>query len=215
MTATETLTVETPKPTATTRPIENGVHTKSVEAEPEPKVIRKIGLVEGYFHAEIERNASINAATILFRSQLDLFTNIELVKRAIRLWKRTQPFLRARVVKNPANPSECYFAHVDDDQEKEDSLKNVSFLYVGRGERGEKSACREEYWKMLIEREVTIPIDWKDGPMWRLMFVELNKNLDGDKTNGASVKNGDTVCLSIYLQIYFRALQKRIMIQIC
>lgn len=96
MTATETLSSTT---TQTTLP--SDAVTKSVENNVQrPRIIRKAGVVENYYQQEIERNGCINPATILFKSKIDLFANIELVNRAVRLWKRTQPFLRARIVKN-------------------------------------------------------------------------------------------------------------------
>lgn len=66
-------------------------------------------------------------------------------------------------------------------------MNNVSYLYYGQGPSGEKSRCPDDYWKMLIERELIIPINWAEGPMWRLMFIELNKPINGTM-NGHTVR---------------------------
>lgn len=138
--------------------------------------IRRLGLVENYFHGEIEKCSSINTNTILFKSKFELFNQIPLLNRAIRLWMRTQPFLRCRVDKRTDGN---YFTHVDFDLDEDaTNLPNVSYLHCkGTGDLG-----KNDYWKMLIEREITIPIDWQRGPMWRLIFVDLNQRPSSTST---------------------------------
>ena len=158
----------------------NEVNTEKTKAN----LIRKLGIIENYFHGEIEKGTSINASTILITSEIDIFEYKDLFNKAVKLWKQTQPFLRSKVVhlnENVNNENENYFPHnnkyfafINDDEELD--VNNVNYLYLKSDESvGSKYDDCGDYWKLLIERELTIPIDWENGPMWRLMLVNLKK----------------------------------------
>lgn len=160
----------------------------------EKNIIRKLGIIETYFHNEIENGSSINASTITISSKVDLFENFELFNKAVRLWKKTQPLLRSKVIQldevnnqnntqksnsNDMNHFNKYFAYVsqeNDDSKIHDKLDNVNYLYFkfSTSEINNYDNCGD-LWKLLIEREISIPIDWKNGPMWRLTLINLNK----------------------------------------
>ncbi|CAK9252667.1 unnamed protein product [Sphagnum jensenii] len=157
----------------------------TTEAKASDRLIRALGPTENYFHGEITRGSSINTNSILFNSKHDLFENVPLVTRAVRLWKRTQPFLRCRV--NQSNSGENQFVFVDDEQPTVDTaekLPNVHFVYFDDPSGHFKAAESKDFWKMLVERELTIPIDWQNGPMWRLTFIDLNKRHPKNVKNG-------------------------------
>ena len=133
------------------------------------KIIRKLGGLEQYFHDQIELNGTVSASAFLFTSQIDFFAHKDVVKKAVHFWKQTQPFLRAKVhVEDPANK---HFAFASNEK-LESSDENVSFVYYKNSNGGH--SLPKDYWKLLIEREYTIPIDWQHGLMWRLMFIKLN-----------------------------------------
>ena len=140
-------------------------------------VIRKLGNFEKYFHDEIEINGTINASTFLFTSSIDLFTNKDVVYQGINFWKQTQPFLCSRVIAPEKNNR--YFVYTSEDKIKK--ADNVTFLHFKTDPTSEKIDDCKDYWKLLIERELTIPIDWKNGPMWRLMLIKLKTNDTVDK----------------------------------
>ena len=145
--------------------------------EMDEKIIRKLGIHETYFHDEIENDSSINASILLFKSRLNILAHVDAFNKAINLWKRTHPFLRSKVVHDPVRthpqPTK-YFALVSDDSD-DTYLNNVKYLTLKRD--GVAQPCHD-LWKLLIEREVTMPIDWRNGPMWRLTIVNLNEPLD-------------------------------------
>jgi hypothetical protein len=153
------------------------------------KLIRKLGIFEHYFHNEIELNgSSINASTILLNSKVNLFENIELFNKAARLWQKTQPFLQSKVVdlnkENGIQPDlfNKYFAYVDqmEDGQETEKLDNVNFYYFKASQHSTEHDDCKDFWKLLVERELSNPIDWKNGPMWRLSVINLNKNKSSD-----------------------------------
>jgi hypothetical protein len=164
---------------------------KPSNKENDKNIIRKLGIIETYFHNEIENGSSINASTIKISSKVDLFQNFEFFNKAVRLWKKTQPLLRSRVVyldesdnqtksqkknSNHKNQFNKYFAYVnqdDDDSKNYERLSNVNYLYF-KSSSNKNDDCGD-LWKLLIEREISIPIDWENGPMWRLTLISLNR----------------------------------------
>lgn len=140
-------------------------------------VMRKLGGFESYFHDEIEKKGTINVSTFVFSSLIDLFEHKELFHKAVTLWKQTQPFLCSRVI--APERSNRYFVYTSDD--KIHRSDNISYLYFKRERNSESIDDCKDYWKLLIEREFSIPIDWKNGPMWRLTLVKLKPNDLADK----------------------------------
>lgn len=131
------------------------------------EMIRKLGGLEQYFHDQIEQNGTVNATSFLFTSKLDLFANKDIVIKAVNLWKKTQAFLRSKV-----NSQEKCFAYASDD--KLHNADNIDFLYY-KSDNDSNEVDTRNYWKLLIEREYTIPINWEDGLLWRLMFIKLGQ----------------------------------------
>lgn len=140
-------------------------------------VIRKMGGFEKYFHDEIEINGTINTSVFMLTTSIDLFANKDVVNQSVNYWKLTQPFLRSRVI--APEKSSLYFAYVS--EEKVNKADNITYLYFKNDSASQEIDDCKDYWKLLIEREYTIPINWKDGPMWRLMFVKLRMNDSPDK----------------------------------
>lgn len=153
-------------------------------------------MIERYFHDEIEIGSSINASTILLSSQIDIFNNVSLFNTAVKLWKRTQPFLRSKVIHlketdvhntekicnqngccSSDTPSSKYFAFVNESDSGLDEplLPNVQYLNFKSSSSADSILDVKDLWKLLIEREFTIPIDWENGPMWRLNLINLGK----------------------------------------
>ena len=165
------------------------------------EIIRKLGMYERYFHDAIEEDSFINASTLLIATDIDLFENKRLVDKAARLWKRTQPFLRSKVIKTePATsndqstpvsehePDQKYFAFESSPPSTNDCndnnnntnvksgsneyLPNIDYVYYDGG--AQSIQLEEDYWKLLVEREVSRPLDWRNGPMWRITLVNLD-----------------------------------------
>lgn len=126
------------------------------------QIIRKLGGLEQYFHDQIEQNGTVSASAFLFSSKIDLFAHKDAIAKAVHFWKQTQPFLRSRVhVQDEANK---FFAFATED--KIQNIDNITYLYFKSPT--DSNCSSKDYWKLLIEREYTEPIDWKDGLMWRL-----------------------------------------------
>lgn len=140
----------------------------------EPVVLRKLGQNEKIFHGQSDFARSYIYRAFIFTSEINLFQNIDLVYKAIDEWKRLHPLLRVRVV-NRVNPEtnlkEGYFAYATDEKQK--SHENIKFLYY----KSNSSKTCEDIWKLLVERETTLPIDGENGLLWRLSFLEVSLDL--------------------------------------
>jgi len=134
------------------------------------EMIRKLGGLEQYFQNELEKNGSVNATSFLFKSKLDIFAHKDVIYKAVSMWKKTQAFLTSRVA--VLDDSNKYFAHASED--KIQNTDNINFIYYKPDDAANETKSKD-YWKLLIEREYTIPINWQDGPMWRLLFIQLGQ----------------------------------------
>ena len=141
------------------------------------KIIREMGLSEQWFHQEVTLNGIINATSFMLTTSIDLFANKDVVNQSVNYWKLTQPFLCSRVIS--PEKSSLYFAYTS--EEKISKADNITYLYFKNDSNNKQIDDCKDYWKLLIEREYTIPINWKDGPMWRLMFIKLKNNDLPDK----------------------------------
>ena len=127
------------------------------ESQRYTNVIRKMGAFEKYFHDEIEINGTINASTFIFSTKFDLFANKDVINQSVNYWKQTQPFLCSRVIQR--EQSDLYFVYAS--EEKIKNADNITYLYFKTDDDNSTtnvvSDCKD-YWKLLIEREFTIPI---------------------------------------------------------
>jgi len=118
------------------------------------KIIRKMGAFEKYFHDEVELNSIINASTFIFSTKFDLFANKDVISQSVSYWKQTQPFLCSRVVElDQANMGFAYTS-----EEKIKNADNITYLYFNDNNSTTNVTDCKDYWKLLIEREFTIPI---------------------------------------------------------
>jgi hypothetical protein len=138
------------------------------------KIIRKLGAFETYFHNEIEDDAFINATSLKFSSEIDLFANKDVITKAVSMLKQIQPFLSSKVVCD--NQGNKYFAYESDNTIEQ--INNVTYLYYKSNTIDQSISTDEchDYWKFLFEYELQNPIDWQNGPMWRLMLISTNNN---------------------------------------
>ena len=153
----------------------------------EPNLIRKMGLFESDFHTQVKNMGLINATSLLVASQIDLFANLDLINKSIRIWKRTQPLLCSKVIlksdkndKEKQNTGSYYFAYADEDSIEK--MNNVSYLYYKKppndsGGFETVEDCKD-LWNLLVERELNIPINWQNGLMWRLIFISTKRDHD-------------------------------------
>jgi len=150
---------------------------KETEQINNPNIIRKLGFHEQFFHEHVKSNGLLNASTFKLSTSIDLFAHKEVISQSVKYWMHTQPFLCSRVV---SFDDSDYFAYIFD--EKTNNMDNITYLYFRNESKSQsiKEDCKD-YWKLLIEREFTIPINWKDGPMWRLMFIQLRTNETANK----------------------------------
>lgn len=137
-------------------------------------LLRRLGQNERIFHGQNDFSRSYIYRTVIITSEIDLYANLNIVYQALAEWKRIHPLLRCKVFTkpDPQNPTfglnkEKYFGFADD--AKINSFDNVNFLtYNSHSER----AC-EDVWKLLVEKETTIPLDGENGLLWRLTFFQI------------------------------------------
>ena len=129
------------------------------------------------FDINQEKGKFINARVLHIDSKIDLFKNRAKVYDAIRRWTNWHPLLRCRILKQKEIIdghviTKRYFAYAL--KEMLESLENVIFLTYTGAEEGSNS----DYWQLLLENELTMPLDATNGPLWRLKFLEINEATD-------------------------------------
>ncbi len=133
--------------------------------------IRKLGSLEKTFHGQSEKQRCYIYRTILVSSDIDIFKNINILKKAIKEWKNLNPLLRCVVAKKQGDD---YFAFPPESSNEENHLKNVKLLTYTT-----KLAQRyDEIWKLIVEWEKTIGIE-DNSFCWRLTFFQI-KNANKD-----------------------------------
>jgi hypothetical protein len=159
------------------QPLERGLSKDKLnhlrEKYLQPRMLRKLGQNEKIFHGQSDLARSYIYRSFIVTSELNLNENVDLVNKAVHEWKKMHPLLRCRVLSkfNPeTNLKEGYFAFAS--EEKLRNVDNVKFLYY----RSNSGKTCEDVWKLLVERECTLPLDGENGLLWRLTFLEV-KNL--------------------------------------
>lgn len=151
------------------------------------KPIRKLGLIEKIFHGVNDKSRSYIYRTVIISSQINLFDNIGLVNEAIQEWKNVHPLLRCRVIKANSEDKqhsiikENYFAFAT--EEKQKSLENVKYLYYKPETNNNKLNYCDDIWKLLLEKETTMPLDGENGLLWRLTFFQIENKKNPSNTN--------------------------------
>ena len=164
--------------------------TRQLGYNPTQVLLRRLGQNERIFHGQNDFSRSYIYRTVIITSEINLYENLNIVYSALDEWKRIFPLLRCRVVTkaDPQNAAsygglnkEKYFAFAD--EAKVNSFDNVVFLsYNSHSER----SC-EDIWKLLVERETTVPLDGENGLLWRLMFFHIKTiNKQGQNNNPPS-----------------------------
>jgi hypothetical protein len=159
------------------QPLERGLSKEKLNSLRDkylqPKLLRKLGQNEKIFHGQSDIHRSYIYRSFIITSEINLSENIDLVNKAIYEWKKLHPLLRCRVLSktNPENNTkEGYFAFAA--EEKVRNVDNVKFLYY----KSNSNRTCEDVWKLLVERECTLPLDGENGLLWRMSFLEI-KNL--------------------------------------
>lgn len=155
----------------------SGVFNTSLK-EQGPKIARKLGQNEKIFHSEIEKHRCYIYRTFLIKSAIDLYKNMDVVKRGIAEWKALHPLLRCSIVNKKNEQTgvkEMHFAYAT--EEKLNSLDNIEFLYYASN----SSKICNDIWKLLVERETTLTMDGEDSLLYRLTFLQI-KNMSATTT---------------------------------
>lgn len=154
------------------------------------RVLRKLGTAELVYDLEIKHGGCVLPFTLIFSCDLDLFGLKERVDRAIQLWKQRHTFLLSRIVilDDECENDEKYYSHERYfalmEQDRLSSLANVSYLRLEDEHASGESLVSSErekrrLWEFLHERELNIkPVNSRDGPLWRLSVVELERGKD-------------------------------------
>ena len=145
-------------------------------------ILRKLSTGEAIYDYELESKGCILPFSVIFETEIDLFSKKELIEKSITSWKKLHPFLCTKIVtledEKHRFSRERYFAYADNET-KINKLDNVFYL---RLLTSNKTKNRTNYWKLLHERELNLePVDCKNGLLWRLNFVELNSPPQSNK----------------------------------
>lgn len=131
------------------------------------KIIRKLGAKER-IRVEIGKVFLLNCE--LKSSSIDLFTNLELTKRAVRLWIDLYPMLRVKVVKPDVDKQDLYFAWQDEDVFND--LTNVQFIKCKKNSYSQKAY--DLLNELLCDKFLTDAINPYTERLWTIKFVEIN-----------------------------------------
>ncbi|CAF0830964.1 unnamed protein product [Brachionus calyciflorus] len=138
------------------------------------KVLRKLGLNESLFHGLNETNRSYIYRTVIITSEINLFENLEVVYKSINEWKSIHPLLKCKVISNINNEGEKYFAYSTDN--KTNNNGNIHFYHYASNH---SKSC-DDVWKLLVERETTLPLSIQNGLLWRLTFFQVKITSNGN-----------------------------------
>ena len=135
----------------------------------EIKPIRKLGDFESLCDEELKhKNLSITTTCLLTVEKLYAIDEAEL-KKAIKIWIKTQPLLQSRVYRgswqNSTIHTTKYFVKMD---KSIDDFKNLEFIEYSNGN-----------WMEEVENEVRRPFDLQNGPMWRMKVLKIKNILPG------------------------------------
>lgn len=96
--------------------------------------------------------------------KFDLFSNEALIKDTIRSWLKLHPILRCNISIEIDNEGISHRYFETTYESNLDTLENVELLL-----------CTKEEWKLLYERELSIPFNSSVGPLWRLKIIKILK----------------------------------------
>ena len=144
-------------------------------------VIRKLGFFESLCDEEqMHNNLSITTTCLLSIDKTHTLSK-EVLTKALKLWVDSHPLLQSRIYRETEPKSSKstiytpkYFVKME--QSVED-YKNFEFidkpLYSFR-------------WNDLVESELKTPVDFLNGPLWRMKLIKIQK------IDGYLAKNKDT-----------------------
>lgn len=102
----------------------------------------------------------------IIKSEFDLFEYKKEIIMAIEKWTSIHPLLNTKFTKidNEIDDSQSKLFYLFN--QKFDLERNIKFLRFDKED--------EDCWKYLIEYEKSRPFDSKNGPLWRIYFIDLN-----------------------------------------
>jgi len=139
------------------------------------QVLRKVdNLYEDYY---LNKNdMAVICRHFRVRTEIDYFSNFNLLRKAIEDWKSLNPFLRCKVQKLPVdNGKELanYFVSADDK-----NLSNVKFLTARYDNLSSLSNEKhDEIMKLLVEKDINYDYDYSKHLLWKLKFYKLENKL--------------------------------------
>jgi hypothetical protein len=141
------------------------------------KIYRKLDYYELVLNQQCSNGYLQMLYTIAFDFNKDLYSNLDAVTNAIKIWQSQHPFLNCTVVNKDRVDHvqkrisfERYFVEILTDIDAK-RLKNVLYLEY-------KSTTEDEsnIWIKLNDLFLNYPIPHENVYLWRLIFIKLNKN---------------------------------------
>ena len=127
-------------------------------------ILRELSPSEKVLDYEARSCSLMDSRSFLISSEINLFENIDLIKKAIHEWKKIHKLLRACIHIDPHNQLIRHFALASDDIVN--NCNNIKFLKFDS-----PSHCKD-YWKILYENDVFKPFNHEQGLLWRLYFLK-------------------------------------------
>lgn len=145
-------------------------------------VIRKLGFFESMMDEELMKNNMTITTSTVFLVNKEIEIDIASLRKALFIWIKIHKLLQATTyrfcdqkTKKPRIDLPKYFVTMEKNIE---DYNNFEFI--------ENSANTKDYIS-LTESELKTPLDFINGPLWRMKFLKINENMESDKTKYALV----------------------------
>jgi len=140
--------------------------------ENDPRTIRKLGFFESLEDEELmHHNMTITTTTIF---SVEKGANVDMVslKKALVIWIKSHSLLQAgthrvldRKTQRPRIDLPKYFVKIEKNIE---DYNNLEFI--------ENNPDNSLNWMSLAESELKTPLDYQNGPLWRMKIFKINEN---------------------------------------
>ncbi len=140
--------------------------------ENDPRTIRKLGFFESLEDEELmHHNMTITTTTIF---SVEKGANVDMVslKKALVIWIKSHSLLQAgthrvldRKTQRPRIDLPKYFVKIEKNIE---DYNNLEFI--------ENNSDNSLNWMSLAESELKTPLDYQNGPLWRMKIFKINEN---------------------------------------
>lgn len=108
------------------------------------------------------------------KSEIDLFdkANLDVVKKSIKIWMKSQVFLRSKISKTPSTNDEYFFEYSNDDFD----CSNLKLLRATDNRLGDREMISRLLFDYILSNEID-PDKESNCLLWKLYIFEIDCNV--------------------------------------